>query len=255
MTLDCAWLRDTLAYDCCPVKTVKTVNGEPALEIGTPFSFADGTAIVFYLIEQGAHLLISDNGDTFFHLNSVGLDPFNKRRESAIRNTLLPFGVSLESSGEIRWLAPTERAQHAVAIYISSVLAVAEQERGWLGVPEVVNNFSDEVEHDLRLWKPRQQPVRYPKIKGISKHEYTFDFMLAGELVDVISPSHQATGGLMRKLGDVLSAPGERPKIRVVIDDRDDFERAETEKQIIGSMASAMLFSSLKKVAGQATIH
>ncbi|MGE8451754.1 MAG: DUF1828 domain-containing protein [Pseudomonadales bacterium] len=252
MTFDCAWLRQNLAYDCRPVRTV---NGEAALEIGTPFSFADGTAIVFYLIEQGAHALISDNGDTLAHLHSVGLDPFNRRRESAIRNTLAPFGVALEANGEIRAIAPTAASQHIIATYISSLLALANQERGWLGIPEPINNFADEVEQYLRLWKPADEIVRHPKVKGISRHEYTFDFWWNGELIDVVSPSHQATGGLMRKLGDVLSAPGERAKIRVVIDDRDDFERAETEKQIIGSMASAMLFSSLTKVVSQQTVH
>jgi len=252
MTLNCAWLRQNLAYDCRPVRTV---NGDPALEIGTPFSFADGTAIVFYLVEQGSHALLSDNGDTLSHLHSVGLDPFNRRRETAIRNILSPFGVALETSGEIRALGPVGHSQHMIATYISSLLALASQERSWLGIPEPVNNFADEVEHYLRLWKPTAEAIRNPKVLGISRHEYTFDFSFAGELIDVVTPSHQATGGLMRKLGDVLSAPGERHKIRVVIDDREDFERAETEKQIIGSMASAMLFSSLTKVVNKQALH
>ncbi|QRQ86281.1 DUF1828 domain-containing protein [Cupriavidus oxalaticus] len=252
MTLNCAWLRQNFAYEC---RQVRTVNGEPALEVGTPFSFADGTAIVFYMVEQGTHTLISDNGDTLAHLSSVGLDPFNRRRESAIRNILAPFGVALEANGEIRAIGASVAGPHVVATYIASLLALASQERGWLGVPEQVNNFADEVEHYLRLWKPAEQIVRHPKAKGISRHEYTFDFLWGNELVDVVTPSHQATGGLMRKLGDVMSAPGEPPIVRVIIDDRDDFERAETEKQIIGSMASAMLFSSLTKAAGTQTWH
>lgn len=252
MTLDCAWLRQNLAYDCRPVRTV---NGEPALEIGTPFSFADGEAIVFYLVEQGSHALVSDNGDTLSHLSSVGLDPFSGRRAAKIRTILAPFGLALESNGEIRAIGLASEGEHIIAKYISGLLALANEERQWLGVPESVNNFADEVEHFLRLWKPEELIVRSPRVKGISRHEYSFDFLWAGELVDVVTPSHQATGGLMRKLGDVLSAPGERPSIRVVIDDRQDFERAQTEKQIIGSMASAMLFSSLTKAVQQQTLH
>lgn len=53
-------------------------------------------------MEQGNHALVSDNGDTLLHLQSVGLDPFNRRRESLIRNIPTPFGVALEASGEIR---------------------------------------------------------------------------------------------------------------------------------------------------------
>nr|WP_284507551.1 DUF1828 domain-containing protein [Caballeronia sp. AZ7_KS35] len=252
MTIDCSWLRQTFSYDCRPVKTV---NGDAALEIGTPFSFSDGSAIVFYVVEHGAHSVLSDNGDTLYHLSTVGLDPFNWRRASLIRNTIAPYGMSLEANGEIRALAGAGEAQHKIASYIAGLLAIAAQELAWRGVPETVNNFADDVEQYLRAWRPAATIVRHPKVKGISAHDYTFAFLWGDELVDVVTPSHQATGSLMRKLGDVLSAPGEPPKIRVVIDDRHDFERAETEKQIIGSMASAMLFTSLVQAAGRPTVH
>lgn len=252
MNIDCAWLHRKLAYDC---RAVKTVNGERAFEIGTPFSFADGSAITLYVIEQGAHSLISDNGDTLFHLSSIGIDPFNGRRLSAIRNLLAQHRMTVEASGEIRALGPIESTSALVAAYVAGLLALAEQERAWIGVPESVNNLADDVEHYLRILRPDQPIVRNPKIKGISNHEYTFQFMWGSELVDVLSPSPQATGGLMRKFGDVLSAPGESPKIRVVIDDRSDLMKAETERQIIGSMASAMLYSALAKAAKQPTLH
>ncbi|WP_175804976.1 DUF1828 domain-containing protein [Burkholderia ambifaria] len=252
MTIDCAWLHKRLTYDC---RAVKTVNGERAFEIGTPFSFADGSAITFYVIEQGAHSLISDNGDALFHLSSTGIDPFHGRRLSAIRGLLAQHGMTVEANGEIRALGQLENTSTLVAAYIAGMLALTEQERAWTGVPDSVNNLADEVEHYLRILRPAQPIVRNPKVKGISNHEYTFQFMWGNELVDVLSPSPQATGGLMRKLGDVLSAPGESPKIRVVIDDRNDLMKAETEKQIIGSMASAMLYSSLAKAAEQPTLH
>ncbi|WP_179401584.1 DUF1828 domain-containing protein [Burkholderia guangdongensis] len=252
MNIDCAWLHKKLAYDC---RAVKTVNGECAFEIGTPFSFVDGSAITFYVIEHGTHSLISDNGDTLFHLSSSGTDPFNGRRLSAIRNLLTQHGMTVEANGEIRALAPVENTSTLIATYIAGLLALAEQERAWVGVPEAVNNLADDVEHYLRVLRPEQPIVRNPKVKGISNNEYTFQFMWGSELVDVLSPSPQATGGLMRKLGDVLSAPGETPTIRVVIDDRGDLMKAETEKQIIGSMASAMLYSALARAANQPTLH
>lgn len=252
MNIDCAWLHKKLAYDC---RAVKTVNGERAFEIGTPFSFADGSAITFYVIEQGAHSLISDNGDTLFHLSSTGIDPFHGRRLSTIRSLLAQHGMTVEANGEIRTLGRLENTSTLVANFVAGLLALTEQERAWAGVPESANNLADEVEHYLRVLRPDQPITRNAKITGISNHEYTFQFMWGNELVDVLSPSPQATGGLMRKLGDVLSAPGESPKIRVVIDDRGDLVRAETEKQIIGSMASAMLYSALAKAATQPTLH
>ncbi|MGS1060564.1 DUF1828 domain-containing protein [Burkholderia glumae] len=252
MNIDCVWLNKKLAYDCRPVTTV---NGERAFEIGTPFSFPDGSAITFYVLEQGSHSLLSDNGDTLYHLSTVGIDPFHKRRLATIRNTLAQHGMTVETTGEIRALGRIEHTSSLVASFVAGLLAIADQERIWSGVPETINNLADEVEHYLRILRPEQPIERNVRVKGISSHEYMFQFLWGNELVDVLTPSPQATGGLMRKLGDVLSAPGEAPKIRIVIDDRDDFAKAETEKQIIGSMASAMLYSSLARSAKQPTLH
>ena len=130
------------------------------------------------------------------------------------------------------------------------MLSVAEWEREQLGLDEQTKNLADEAEILLREWKPQAILERRPKIKGQSKREHTFDFLMDGEYIDVIRANHVATGLAMRKAGDVKNSPylGGR-NIRVVIDDRRDPERAEVERSILGSLVKAMTLTKLQELA------
>ena len=56
--MNCDWLKTSTAFDCVPIRGL---HGEQGVEIGTPFSYADGSAIVLYALEQGDRVLLSDN--------------------------------------------------------------------------------------------------------------------------------------------------------------------------------------------------
>ena len=212
--------------------------------MGTPFSFADGTAINVYAIPHGETLELTDNGDSMLHLTSVGMTAWRKNKQSALLRVVEPHGLMFTEQGEFKIHGKSENAALLIAQFISGILAVAQMERTSLGVPDKADNLADEVEMLLRNWKPTLQLVRTPHVKGISEHEYSFDFMFGDELVDVLVPHHNATGGIMRKLGDVLSGHGQH-KALVIVDDRLEPERAETEIQIIGMLARAMPISKL----------
>lgn len=64
--MNCNWLQTASAFDCVPVRCL---HNEAGIEIGTPFSYADGTAIVLYAIEEEDRLLLSDNGEMLAHLS------------------------------------------------------------------------------------------------------------------------------------------------------------------------------------------
>jgi hypothetical protein len=245
--MNCDWVKSVSAFDCVPVRGMR---GETGVEIGTPFSYADGTAIVFYSFEQNDHLLLTDNGDMLAHLSAAGLNPHKGRRMSILRERLTRFGLTLTNEGDVRALVPKNRAQFAFASAISGMLAIAEWEHEQIGVDERVRNLADEAEIYLREWKPATPLIRHPKVNGQSRKSYTFDFLLGDELIDIVPANHTATGALMRKAGDILNSPslGEK-SIRVVIDDTFDPERAEVERQIMGSLVKAMLFSNLKSLA------
>ena len=239
------WLDTASAFDCVPIRGV---HGEHGIEIGTPFSYADGSAIVLYALEEGNRILLSDNGEMLAHLEAVGLSV--GRRIAMLRERLAPFGLTLGDKGDVRVLVPAQQGAHLLAVAISGLLAVAEWEREQVGLDEQTQNLADEAEILLREWKPGAPLERRPKIKGQSKREHTFAFLVDGEYIDVIPANHTATGATMRKAGDVKNSPYLAGReIRVVVDDRRDPDRAEVERQILGSLVKAMTLSKLQGLA------
>ena len=249
--MNCNWLHSASAFNCVPVRGL---HDEAGIEIGTPFSYADGTAIVLYAMEEGDKLLLSDNGEMLAHLSAVGID--TSKRLSTLRERVGPFGLTLTDNGDVRALVPMEQGAHMLATTISAMLSVAEWERERLGLNEHTKNLADEAEIFLREWKPQAILERRPRIKGQSKREYSFDFLLDGEYIDIIGANHTATGATMRKAGDVKNSPYLYGRdIRVVIDDRFEPERAEVERQILGSLVKAMTLTKLQELGKPTRSH
>lgn len=243
--MNCDWLKTATAFDCVPVRGL---HGERGVEIGTPFSYADGSAIVLYALEEGGRILLSDNGEMLAHLQAVGVPV--SRRVAALRDRVARFGLTLGDQGDVRVLVPAEQGAHMLATAISGLLSVAEWEREHIGLDEQTQNLAEEAELLLREWKPGVTLERRPKIKGQSKREHTFAFLMDGEYIDVIPANHTATGATMRKAGDVKNSPYLAGReIRVVIDDRRDPDRANVERQILGSLVRSMTLTKLQSLA------
>ena len=243
--MNCDWLKTATAFDCVPVRGL---HGERGVEIGTPFSYADGSAIVLYALEEGDRILLSDNGEMLAHLEAVGV-PVG-RRVATLRDRVARFGLTLGDKGDVRVLVPAQQGAHMLATAISGLLSVAEWEREQVGLDEQTQNLAEEAEILLREWKPGATLERRPRIKGQSKREHTFAFLMDGEYIDVIPANHTATGATMRKAGDVKNSPYLAGReIRVVIDDRRDPDRADVERQILGSLVRAMTLSKLQSLA------
>lgn len=249
--MNCNWLHTASAFDCVPVRGL---HNEAGIEIGTPFSFADGTAIVLYAMEEGDRLLLSDNGEMLAHLSAVGINV--GKRLPTLRERVAPFGLTLTENGDVRALVPLEQGAHMLASTISAMLSVAAWEREHLGLDEQTKNLADEAEIFLREWKPLAHLERRPKIKGQSKREHSFDYLLDGEYIDIIPANHTATGAAMRKAGDVKNSPYLNGRdIRIVIDNRLDPERADVERHILGSLVKAMTLTKLQELGRPTRPH
>ena len=119
--MNCNWLKTATAFDCVPVRGL---HGERGVEIGTPFTYADGSAIVLYALEEGNRILLSDNGEMLAHLEAVGV-PVG-RRVATLRDRVARFGLTLGDQGDVRVLVPAEQGVHRLATAISGLLSVAE---------------------------------------------------------------------------------------------------------------------------------
>lgn len=242
--ISCDWLQNTIGYSCRKVK-------DTVLAVDSPFSLVGGAPISFYLMEEGALLKISDNGDTLAHFESIGMRVTSHRKRK-IADTLRRHEIGLSKDGEVIGLSPFYSARDLLARYQAALLDVAAYQWELSKAPEKTAHFIDEVEMALRAWKPDVPLERSPKIKGGSRHEYEFDFKWGNKYVDAITPHPNATGALMRKIGDVVAGSfiDEETVFQVIIDDRYDLLKAELEKSIITSMASGLMFSDIERQIG-----
>lgn len=246
--LNCEWLHSQAYLNCY---TVETINGEQAICVQTHHRWLDNTPVTFYISPYGDKLLISDEGETLFHFNSVGLLS-GKRSWRKVRELLsyTQSQIVLEDDGEILCMVKPEFAAIALADYISALCMLIRYEQEITELPTEIVDFAEEVEFYLKAWKPNQSLQLSPKIKGISGHEYTFDFQLGSQIILAINPTPNAVGSAMRRIGDVLSG-GEldNRQILVIVDNRSDqlFEqqKAEEEISIISTLAKAIPFTNL----------
>lgn len=244
--IDCHWAQNLTKYDCRPIKGLTGADG---LEIGTPFTLPGGAAINFYIIPEGNHILISDNGDTVFHLASLGLDVMQHRRAKSLRDTIAPYKITLDDRGDFRAITNTENAPFVFAQAITAIIAIAHWASTELQIEPKEQDLAAEAEPYIRARDQSARFIRNPEFMGASRIKHQFHFLHGIELIDVISANSISTGAVMRKLGDLNNGPfieGYDPLI--IVDDRINAVKAHSEISILGSLAKAQPFSSLMLV-------
>lgn len=239
--MSCENLIKTLGYECKEV-------AEGTILVQTPFAFLDGEPIHFYLQESLDSVVVHDNADTLFHLSGIGWDISTRKRWLSIRSAIIPFGFDLEDSGVIVARDTAHAKQGLIARYVASLLAVSDLEREYLGLTDTQIGFVEEVEAYLRVIHQASELQLYPAVYGHSGKTHTFHFSVDGKLVDAIRPHGRSTGALLRKVLDVANAGGDK-QFMVVIDDREDDERAKAETDILSTTVSVLQFTALEKQA------
>jgi hypothetical protein len=240
--VNCDGLIQRLGYECRSV-------GEDAISVTTPFLFADGEPICFYLEERKNSIDITDNADTLTHLAGIGWDISKKRTWTSIRNAVSEFGLQLLNSGEIVGNCVKEEQQTIITSYIGALLSVVDLEKEFLGLSEEQSQYIAEVEMYLRRWKPNATFNLLPTLKGHSGRPHSFHFEFDGSLVEAARPHGTRTGAILRKALDIRNV-GDKHKVLVVMDDREDPDRAKAETDILTTVASVMSFSRLVEQAG-----
>jgi hypothetical protein len=242
--LNCEWARALTRYDC---QTLKALDGGPCLEIGTPFSLPDGSAINLYITQAGDGMVkISDNADTLFQLGGMGLDVWQAARLSVLRDLVGRSRLEISDKGDVYMLAQTAHAANGFALVTTGILALSAWAADALQeTPPAVDMFA-QVEPFIIARNPSAVYRKRPRVKGASSTEYTFDLQHGADLIDIIGPSAQATGAAMRKAGDIQNGPfAEHLSPLFIVYDLDDSERAMNEISILGSVARAMPASRL----------
>lgn len=244
--LNCEWAQALTRYDC---QALRGLDGLPCLEIGTPFSLPDGSAINLYLTKAAEGMIkISDNADTMFQLGGMGLDVWHAGRLSAVRELMASHRIAMGNQGDFFLLAKDAQAANAFAIAITGLLALSSWARTHLDAEPRGIDMLAEIEpwiiardHDALL-------KRNPRVQGASGVDYSFDLQHGKDLIDVIAADARSTGAAMRKVGDVQNGPyAEHLSPLIVVYDLVDSEKATQEISILGSVTRAMPASRLMK--------
>lgn len=242
--LNCNWAQALTRYDC---QTLRALDGGPCLEIGTPFSLPDGSAINLYITMAGDNMVkISDNGDTLFQLGGMGVDIWQAARLAALRDTMAKHRMAIGKQGEIFILSQSAHAANGFALAITGLLALAAWAAEHLKAQPQAVDMLAQLEPYIIARNPAAAYSRNPRVKGASSTEYSFDLLHGTDLIDIIGPSAQATGAAMRKAGDIQNGPfADNLSPLFVVYDLVDSERAMSEISILGSVARAMPASRL----------
>jgi len=239
--VNCAWLQNLTEYDC---REVRAIGGAQAIEVSTPFVMTGGAPIALYLVDQGAHVLFSDNADTLASLCAVGIDPF--RSLAKLRRRVQRYGLTLTPEGAFEVLAKREAAPMAFARAVSALLLVADWGADVMQAKRPTFDLAQEALPYIVARDNNAVLERNRAIIGASNATHVFDIRHGLDLIDVIPPKPQATGAEMRKVGDVQNGPhagGMRPLI--IVDDRQDPIRALQEIAILASITRVMSFNDL----------
>lgn len=241
---NCEWAQALTRYDCQPLAAL---NGGPCVEIGTPFSLPDGSAINIYISQAGDDMLkISDNADTMFQLGGMGLDVWHSARQASLRELLARHRMGLGRAGEAHLLTRQAHAASGFAVAVTGLLALSAWASDQMQAPAPAVDMVAELEPYIIARNPAAIYKRNAHAIGASRTDYTFDFQHGTDLIDVIGPSAQATGAAMRKAGDIQNGPfAENLSPLFVVYDLKDPIKADSEISILGSMTRAMHASRL----------
>ena len=223
-----------------------------AIEVVTPFTFADGDGIELFAQDYESQILFFDDGLTLFHLHNAGVRLGKHRtRWQPLISIAEKYAVTLSDDGVFETLAPATNPSHGFARIMSTLLGVAAWEREQVGVAVDESILIDEVAMNLQAWKPQEKIIRNPTVKGFSGRTLKFDFEMMGEYIEAIQPHSASTGATLRKIIDLNSAAvNVRKPALVIVDDRVNQSTAKQEIDIIGRVARTWPMTALMAASG-----
>jgi hypothetical protein len=241
---NCEWAKSLTRYDCRPLQAL---DGSACLEIGTPFSLPDGSAINIYLKPEAQFVRISDNADTLFQFGGMGLDVWGGSTHGSLTGLLAKHKAQIAASGEIFLLSHPDKCAQGFAVAVSALLHLAAWAADKLGEQAANEDDLMAVAEPFIIARDPSAPFkRNFKVRGASRLDHVFNFRHGSDAIDVISPWPQSTGSAMRKAGDVQNGPmSEDFRPLFIVDDRKDADKAYNEIEILGSITRAMPLTRL----------
>ena len=224
-----------------------------AVEVITPFTFADGNAFEVFAQSRGDVVHFFDDGFTLLHLHSAGIDlGADKKRWKPLKKIAEDHGVTLSDKGVFEVFSPLPSASQGFAQFISTLLSVATWEKEQASINTYAEFLIEEAALYLQAWKPNVPFIKRPApLIGLSGRKLKFDFQLGNQYIDAVSAHSNSTGSELRKILDFHAGPGNKDKeVLVIVDDRVNPEIAKEEISVISQIANTWAFSALIRASG-----
>lgn len=232
--------------DCTPIKTR---SGGMALFVPLNATFMDGEPLPMYVIPAGNMVLLTDGGDTLFHLHNAGFRILGERRRwASLREAVAPFGVTINDQGEIELLSQEKNLPENVSKFSAALMAASVWEAEHFRQPIDGTALIEEVREYLEATRPGAKIVENVEVKGISGRKYKFPLSLDGVLIDAMAKSGASSNSMVRRLVDIRAIPSEQEtRIEIAVDDRDASEKSEQDIRLIELLATPLRVSRLQE--------
>lgn len=243
MTAICQNIASLVGITCYPLSE----DGSIAM-LDTSFKFADGDDAPVFVEKAGGMIRFFDDGGVLLHFAARGLKLDSQRNAKFIKNAGEPYGVKLNSDGELEIWDHERNAPDAFAKYVSTLNALTHWEREQKGTSSDLSILIEEVEMCLRAIRPDTPPTPRPEYVGISGQTYHLDFDFEGKAVIAISPHKATVSSAIRKILDIRSSPNNIGfQVLIVLDDRVDKESAKNEGKVLNAVGNVWPMTRLEQ--------
>lgn len=240
----CSNLHHLTGFECRPIG-----DGGELAYIVTPFKFNDGDRLPVYVEKSAAGFRFFDDGQTLLHFMGRGMKFNSGHQLKFLSNIAQHHGVTLNEDGILEVFAANEEPNKAFARYISCMLQLVEWEREHEDLDANASAFSTEVAEALRAWQPLQAITSTRDYIGASGKTHSVDFQFGNRGVLAVAPKPQKTAHVLYKLVDIRSkTSNSADEFLVVIDDRQQPDKARNEAEVFRTVANVMTFTKLKSL-------
>lgn len=239
----CHNLSALIGFACTPLND----EGTMAM-LTTPFRFADGDPIPMFVQHAGGAVRFFDDGYMALHFSGRGMKLDSMREGKFLANAAQRNGASYTDDWILETIATPSNVQQAFANYLAAALAICAWERENEGANTDMVLLVDEVAMAYRAIYPDAEISRNPGFKGVSGKTVNLDLLVNGVGIAVTSTHHSAINAALHKIVDISqSTQNSGRKLRFVIDDREDPEKAKSEAFILQAAAEVQLLSNLER--------
>jgi acylphosphatase len=234
----------TLGFDSY---AVPTVDGTPAYEIDTPFSFINDDSFYIFSEFPEGRARFFDEGMTVHSMLAAGLDFRDGKKRNALKMFLQKRGISLLPDGEIELIAAgTAPVYRTFARYLKGLLDLDSWSRDNLKEQRSRGNFLEAVRHCYSRIYPGEELLPKARIKGLGGREFRFDFAIGeSRVVDALAPARQDCADFSLKATAVRNHLD--LEVDGVIDDTGDQNAAIEYQSILASVGNVAVLSDLMK--------